>query len=1001
MAIFSPQKNSFNSGEVSPSIYARTDVDKYRSSLRTCRNFIIHPQGGASNRCGFEYINSSKYSSSMSIVQEFIFSNTQAYVLEFGHYYVRFYTDGEQITSGGSAYEISTPYSYSDIADLNFESSADVIWITHPNYQTRTLTRYGSANWVLETYEVDDGPFMPENIDETVSMSVSAVSGSGVTLTISTSTSIDSQTVFLCHADGSNGSTSFTDDVGNTITANGNAQVSTAQNKFGGASLLLDGSSDYLTVSDSSSWDFGTGDFTLEMFVYFNSLPTSGNRMALISHYDGVSGQNGDWFWEVYNNTGTYQFRWGSYNGSFTIISKNISSISTGSWYHFRVLRTSNTIRFFKDGVQVSTDGTDSTDLTRAGSTTLNIGDFPGGGASTSAYFDEIRVSKGIARDSGTAFTAPTSAFSITNTSTPTYTFSSLHVGALFKLRHYVEGQTASSSFTSSTTGSSIKCFTTWRLITHGTWTGKLRIEKSIDNGTTWTVLRSFSSSNDSNFDTSGTEDIEANPVPFLVRANMYSYTSGTATVDLTTDPFYQDGIVRATAYISTTSLTVTVIDQIGSTSSTTSWSEGSFSDYRGYPKVARFFQDRLAFSATQSEPQTTWLTVTGDYYSFKRNQTLLDTDGITVNLPSRQLNEINSLVVFKKLIAFTGSSIWSIGPISGTALTPTSIDQSVEEYVGAEDIAPAVIGNEALFCEFGSETIRNIGYQLQSDGFTGAETNILAKHLFEGYSITKLAYQRKPNSILWCLRSDGVLLSLTYLKEQDVVAWARHDTDGVIKSICVIPGDTSDELWAVVNRDNGYFIERSIGRKQHNLSNQVFLDSYKSFSNSTSVVSGLSHLQGQYVYMLADGQDLSSQVVSASGTLSMSSNYTDLYVGLQYLSDIETLNIDIPSQTGSIQGNSIKVGNVVFRLINTRGGYIGPNEDTLYEAFDYATLNNANLKNKRVALGTTENFSGDVRKPLGGGYEDGGRIFIRQSKPLPITITEIIPDINVGSKSG
>ena len=121
--------------------------------------------------------------------------------------------------------------------------------------------------------------------------------------------------------------------------------------------------------------------------------------------------------------------------------------------------------------------------------------------------------------------------------------FAALHVGALFKLKHFIEGQVDSTAFSSATTSSGIKCFRTWRLITHGTWTGKFHVEKSDDGGSTWTVIRSFSSADDFNANTSGTEDVESNPQPFLVRINMYSYTSGTANIDLTTDSFFQEGI--------------------------------------------------------------------------------------------------------------------------------------------------------------------------------------------------------------------------------------------------------------------------------------------------------------------------------------------------------------------------------------------------------------------------------------------------------------------------
>jgi hypothetical protein len=627
MALINPIQPSFSGGEYSPSIYPRVDIEKYRTGLKTCRNFYIHPHGGASNRPGTLYMATAKHEDKTTIVRSFVFSSTQAYILEIGDHYIRFFTDqatvpmslGDAVDWSTSAsytvndwvtynasiylcvsengstaeppetyptvwsqqlvYEIWTPYAEADLYDLRLEGSADVIYVTHPDYQPRTLSRYNNADWRLELYAPNDGPFMIENLTAT------------------------------------------------TITANA------------------------LTA---------------------NATLTS----------------------------------------------------STGIFY-------------------------------------------------------------------------------------------STHVGSLWKLRHYIEGQTASEAFSSATTGTAIKCFTTWRLVTHGTWTGKLKIEKSADGSTDWTALRTFSSADEFNVNTSGTEDIEINPDPFYVRLNMYSYTSGTCNADLTTDAFYQDGICKVLTYNSATSVATEVIKDIGSTSATDSWSEGSWSDRRGYPAVSRFYQDRLCFAGTYSEPMTIWMTQTGNYTSFLRHSPLLDTDGITTNLPSRQLNAINGLIALKRLIAFTSSSEWTIGSQSSSALTPLNVEQSVEGYRGSYGVNPVLVGNEVMYVQSNGKVIRNLGYDLGTDSFTGAELNILAKHLFDKWNIIDMAYQQDPDSIVWCLRDDGVLLGMTYMREQEVVAWFWVDTGTVadndvatIESIATIPGEGYDELWMSVKRGDHRFIE-------------------------------------------------------------------------------------------------------------------------------------------------------------------------------------------------
>ena len=160
------------------------------------------------------------------------------------------------------------------------------------------------------------------------------------------------------------------------------------------------------------------------------------------------------------------------------------------------------------------------------------------------------------------------------------------------------------------------------------------------------------------------------------------------------------------------------------------------------------------------------------------------------------------------------------------------------------------------------------------------------------------------------------------------------------------------------------------------------------------SSFSGLSHLNSAAVCVLADGEHLGTQIVSG-GSINLASAYGIVHAGLAYQSDLETLNIEVPLPDGSIQGRKVKVSNVTFRMVNTRGGYIGPNESILYEAFTTANLSSAFELD--IPLGVTQKiYNVDLRVPLGASYENGGRIFYRQADPLPVTITAIIPETTI-----
>ena len=143
--------NSFVSGEFSAKMDGRVDFEKYRSGCKTLQNFLVHPQGAATRRVGTQFIAEVKDSAKKTRLIPFEFSTTQTYVLEFGDQYMRVYKDKGQVISGGSPFEISTPYLEAELFDLKFAQSADVLYICHPNHDVRKLSRTGHTNWTLAT----------------------------------------------------------------------------------------------------------------------------------------------------------------------------------------------------------------------------------------------------------------------------------------------------------------------------------------------------------------------------------------------------------------------------------------------------------------------------------------------------------------------------------------------------------------------------------------------------------------------------------------------------------------------------------------------------------------------------------------------------------------------------------------------------------------------------------------------------------------------------------
>ncbi len=172
----------FNKGELSPRLKGRVDNQSYYKAYDSGENLIPLPEGSITFRPGTVYVNEVKDSSKDTIITNFRFSTIQNYVLEFGDLYVRFYRNRGLVESGGSAYEVATPYLEADLRGLYFFQSADVLYILHPDYQPRKLIRSSDTSWTLETITFSDGPYYPIN-STTTTISISsgvATASSGI-----------------------------------------------------------------------------------------------------------------------------------------------------------------------------------------------------------------------------------------------------------------------------------------------------------------------------------------------------------------------------------------------------------------------------------------------------------------------------------------------------------------------------------------------------------------------------------------------------------------------------------------------------------------------------------------------------------------------------------------------------------------------------------------------------------------------------------------------------
>ncbi len=254
------------------------------------------------------------------------------------------------------------------------------------------------------------------------------------------------------------------------------------------------------------------------------------------------------------------------------------------------------------------------------------------------------------------------------------------------------------------------------------------------------------------------------------------------------------------------------------------------------WPGCTTYFQGRQAFAGTENEPDRLVMSRSGDFTNMDYSSPSRADDSIDVTLEAQQVNAIKHLVPLTTLLAYTSSGIWRIDTGDTTQpMTPSNIMARPQSYDGCSDVPPIVIDYEVLFVQNLQSTVRATKFDFLLNTFRADnELTLLANHLVFGHQIVEWAWAQQPFRILWCVREDGVLLSLTYLPQQDLVAWCRHETDGLVKSICSVVEGSEHAVYLVVQRlVNGQyvnFVERMASRVFGDVTQAWFVDAGLSY---------------------------------------------------------------------------------------------------------------------------------------------------------------------------
>ena len=338
------------------------------------------------------------------------------------------------------------------------------------------------------------------------------------------------------------------------------------------------------------------------------------------------------------------------------------------------------------------------------------------------------------------------------------------------------------------------------------------------------------------------------------------------------------------------------------------------------YPSTVGYHEQRKLFGNSDTHTQRVWMTQTAHFTNLAVSSPTRDDDAITVTLASRQVNEIRHYVSLSDLVVLTSGGEWLVQGVDGV-ITPSGIQIKPQSYYGSTELPPIVAGDIVIYMQPG-QAVRDLGYKFESDSYTGNDLSVLARHLFDNNTIVDWTYAQAPHSLLWCVRDDGVLLGMTYSREQNVFGWHRHTTKGDFKSAAAIREGDDDFTYCVIDRVVGgatvKYIERMRTRDISDVQDSYFVDSGLTLDTPVAIT-GFTNANPVVVTAASHGFS-NGDVVDITGVKVADSTATR---GWSYDTEIEGTGYTVAgatTHTFQLQNNGANVNGSAFKVYSSAG---------------------------------------------------------------------------------
>jgi hypothetical protein len=971
-------------------MYGQIDLAGYPSACRLMRNFVCRVHGGAQKRPGTIFITEIKDSTQEARLIAFQYSTEQAYCLEVGDAYMRFLKDRGQILNGDDdPYEIGTCFVQANIAKLRTAQDKDLMYFFNRNYPPQKLIRNADDAWEIENVTFINGPYLPERDSEEQGTNLitngdmeddSNWTTAGTPIfQVRSDEKIYEGTYarrILAHtADHGIDSDPYTTETGvmyrlrfRVLTFAGTFKIKIHDGSDSGTWLLEETITE-VPVNTWTEYERAVMETTGGTAAYVEFLT------ALTANVTGyVSAYPYDYVVAYVKAT--------SYDGMHYLppmgANPNLSLTGITSDRCWRTTTTTNQ-RFHIDlsEEKVITRVYYENYHNEGGFTTIGVQNFTLWGSNSPTAFAELTYGT----DTGwTQITTTTSAFdkhASVNTADPKY----IAITATKPYRYYA--------------------FKFADNYGSGEYLGVRRIELQeaeyeadaniyIDKVETF-VISGITMAPSA---TTGTAITLTASKAFFVAGHIGAFISITHTVgeDTTT------GYARITGITSDTVAVAEVIIDFSATTAVTTWKEGAWSEKNGYPSCGTFYEQRLMCAGSDNDPDCVWGSKSTEYENFTPGTA--DADPVTYKLQS---DIIRWLSAMGQLVIGTVNAEFRLGAQSNNEpLSPTNVKMTQQSRKGSAETEPVNCGNTILFVQrrgnssnYGKK-LRELSYNYVNDSYDGIDLTLFAEHI-TSTGLKRIVFMSSPFPILWACTNDGRLIGMTYEREQKVIGWHYHPMDGLVEDLCVIPGDNQDDLYMIVNRTIDGETKRYIevmsdfdwGADQEDC---FFVDCGLSYDGTpVSSVSGLDHLEGKTVAVLADGIVQDQKVVTA-GAITLDDPASVIHVGLPYTSELEPLDLQGGSMEGTSQGKVKRIHGVALSLYQSSGGEIGQDSSHTERIFFKEETAAAGAE-VSLYTGIKENFN------FSGDWEIEGRVYIKHDDPLPLTVLSILPRFRVEDK--